>query len=527
MRSITRIAQGLACMFIAGSFATAAVAETPKRGGVLRHVIEGEPANFDCHSAATSFALQVLAPHYSTLLKYDINDYSKIIGDLAESWTVSPDRLTYTFKMKPGVKFHDGSELSSADIKATFDRLRNPPQGITSARRGQFSSIDSIETPSADTVVFKLKHVNPAALYMFANPWNCVYSAKKLEENQKFYETNVMGTGPFVFEEYAKGSHWSAKRFDNYFQKGKPYLDGIRGFFINGPGVVNALAGDQVDALLFMVAPPDRTRLKNLRGDAVVIHENSFNITNFLTVNVKKPPFNDPRVRKALSLAIDRQGGIPSLSKLATLEFPTVFVPPASPVAYSKEEMEKLPGFGSNDIKQRQEEAKRLLKEAGVPNLKLTLLNRNVRLPWQPLGIFIMDQWRQIGIEVDQIPAETPPYFAALTSGNYDVAIDFNNTVSVDPNEVLVKFIPGSPNNYSGADDKVLVELFNKQADIQDPAERKKVVRQFLERLMEQGYNIPLFGNNRATAAVKEFKGWKLAPTTVLNLDMSEVWFDR
>ena len=102
MRSITRIAQSLACMFIAGSFATAAVAETPKRGGVLRHVIEGEPANFDCHSAATSFALQVLAPHYSTLLKYDINDYSKIIGDLAESWTVSPDRLTYTFKIKIG-----------------------------------------------------------------------------------------------------------------------------------------------------------------------------------------------------------------------------------------------------------------------------------------------------------------------------------------------------------------------------------------------------------------------------------------
>ena len=178
------------------------------------------------------------------------------------------------------------------------------------------------------------------------------------------------------------------------------------------------------------------------------------------------------------------------MSKLATLEFPTVYVPAASPVAYSEEEMEKLPGY-SNDMDKQRAEAKKLLAEAGVPNLKLTLLNRNVRLPWQPLGIYIMDQWRQIGIEVDQIPAETPPYFAALTSGNYDVAIDFNNTVSVDPNEVLVKFIPGSPNNYSGADDKVLVDLFNKQADIADPAERKKVVREFLERLVDQGYSDP------------------------------------
>ncbi|MFN3351637.1 ABC transporter substrate-binding protein [Pseudorhodoplanes sp.] len=526
MRSIARIAQRLACIVIAGSVTSAALAETPKRGGVLRHVVEGEPANFDCHAAATSFALQVLAPHYSTLLKYDTNDYSKIVGGLADSWTVSPDRLTYTFKLKPGVKFHDGSELTSADIKATFDRIRNPPEGITSARRGQFSSIDTIETPSADTVVFKLKQVNPAALYMFANPWNCVYSAKKLGEDPNWYATNVMGTGPYVFEEYVKGSHWSAKRFDNYFEKGKPYLDGVRAFFINGPGVVNALAGGQVDALLFQVAPPDRSRLRSLRGDQVAFHENSFNITNFLTVNVKKPPFNDVRVRRALSLAIDRWGGIPSLAKLATLEFPTIYVPPASPVAYSKEEMEKLPGLGRDMDKQRAE-AKKLLAEAGVPNLKLTLLNRNVRLPWQPLGIYIMDQWRQIGIEVDQIPAETPPYFAALTSGNYDVAIDFNNTVSVDPNEVLVKFLPGSPNNYSGAEDKVLVDLFNKQADMTDPAERKKVVRQFLERLVDESYFIPLFGNNRATAAVKEFKGWKLAPTTVLNLDMSEVWFDR
>lgn len=526
MRSIARITQAIACIAVIGAVATAAVAQEPKRGGVLRHVIEGEPTSFDCHSAATSFALQVLAPHYSTLLKYDPNDFSKIIGDLADSWTMAPDRLSFTFKLKPGVKFHDGSELTSADIKATFDRIRNPPEGVTSARKGQFESIDAIETPSADTVVFKLKRVNPAALYMFANPWNCVYSAKKLAENQKFYDTNVMGTGPFVFEEYVKGSHWSAKRFDNYFQKGKPYLDGIKGFFINGPGVINALAGGQVDALLFQVAPPDQARLKSLRGDAVVFHTNSFNITNFLTVNVKKPPFDDPRVRKALSLAIDRWGGIPSLSKLATLEFPTVYVPPASPVAYDKDEMAKLPGY-SLDMDKQRADAKKLLAEAGVPKLKLTLLNRNVRLPWQPLGIYIMDQWRQIGIEVDQISAETPPYFAALTSGNYDVAIDFNNTVSVDPNEVLVKFLPGSPNNYSGADDKVLVDLFNKQADMTDPAERKKVVREFLERLIDQGYNIPLFGNNRATAAVKEFKGWKLAPTTVLNLDMSDVWFDK
>ncbi len=143
--------------------------------------------------AATSFSLQVLGPHYSTLLKYDRNDFSKIIGDLADSWTVSPDRLTYTFKLRSGVKFHDGSDFSSADIKATFDRLRDPPAGITSARKGQFSSIESIETPAPDTAVFKLNRQNPAALIMFASPWNCVYSAKKLAQDPAWYNNQRDG----------------------------------------------------------------------------------------------------------------------------------------------------------------------------------------------------------------------------------------------------------------------------------------------------------------------------------------------
>jgi peptide/nickel transport system substrate-binding protein len=526
MHGLARTATFLLTAIMALASISDAFSQTPKRGGVFRHAVEGEPANLDCHAAATSFALQVLAPHYSTLLKYDRNDFSKIVGDLAESWTVSPDRLTYNFKLRPNVKFHDGSELSSADIKATFDRLRNPPPGITSARRGQFAGIETIDTPTPDTVVFKLNRPNPAALFMFASPWNCVYSAKKLAEDQTWYNNNVMGTGPFVFEEYSKGSHWSAKRFDQYFLSGQPYLDGIRAFFISGSGVVNGLAGGQFDGILFMVVAPDQARLRTLKKDAIQLDTNVFNVTLFLTVNVRKPPFNDPRVRRALSLAIDRQGGLEGLKRVAAVDFLTVLVPPGGISDYSKEEMDKLSGFGG-DIEARRAEAKKLLAEAGVPNLKLTLLNRNVRQPWQPVGVFVMDQWRQIGIEVNQIPAETPQYFAAITSGNYDVALDFNNTVSVDPNETLIKFVPGNPNNYSGADDSILVDLYDKQVVTENPDERRKLVRQFLDRMMDQLYSIPLIGSNRTTAVLKEVKGWKTPPTTVLNLDLADIWIDK
>jgi len=114
----------------------------------------------------------------------DTPNYPKVIGDLAESWTVADDAKTYTFKLHRNVKFHDGSAFSSEDIKATYDRIRNPPQGIVSVRQGLVADIDAIETPDPLTVIFHLKRPNRAMVYAFANPFNCVYSAAKLKENR-------------------------------------------------------------------------------------------------------------------------------------------------------------------------------------------------------------------------------------------------------------------------------------------------------------------------------------------------------
>jgi len=121
--------------------------ETPKRGGTLRHVVDQESNTYDCHATGTSFSLQVLAPHYNTLLKFSHDNYPEIVGDLAESWTLSDDRKTYTFKMRPGVKFHDGSDFDSADMLASWERLKSPPQGITSVRQGQFAQIEAMSAP--------------------------------------------------------------------------------------------------------------------------------------------------------------------------------------------------------------------------------------------------------------------------------------------------------------------------------------------------------------------------------------------
>src|SRR5262249_36975195 len=172
---------GAFALAIAG--ATASQAQQPKRGGIFTFAISAETPHYDCHGSDTFATLHFSSPFYSTLLTFDLDKYPGVKGDLAESWTVSPDKLTYTFKLHDNVLFHDGSKLTSGDIKATYARLRNPPTGVVSTRKATFADIDTIETPDAKTVIFKMKAVNAAMLEHFASPWNCIYSAAKLKED--------------------------------------------------------------------------------------------------------------------------------------------------------------------------------------------------------------------------------------------------------------------------------------------------------------------------------------------------------
>jgi hypothetical protein len=134
-------------------------------------------------------------------LRYDLANFPRIVGDLAESYDLSPDRKSVTFRLRPGVRFHDGSTLTSADVKATYERLRNPPAGVVSIRQAHFEDITTIDTPDALTVRFDLRRPNDAILHVFASPWNCVYSSRLMAADPNYPMRVVMGTGPFRFVE--------------------------------------------------------------------------------------------------------------------------------------------------------------------------------------------------------------------------------------------------------------------------------------------------------------------------------------
>lgn len=267
---LSRFLLGLAATAIA---LTGIAAETPVSGGVLKFAVSAEPPNYDCHANSSFAFTHPVRPHYSTLLKFDTTKYPAVKGDLAESWNISKDGLSYTFKLKKGVKFHDGSTLTSEDVKASYDRIRKPPPGVRSLREEAYSDIDSIATPDALTVVFKLKKHNASMLANFASPWDCIYSAAKLKLDPRWPERNVMGTGPFTFVEHVAGSHWSGRRFEDYFEKGKPYLNGYLALFIAGAPMVNALSAGEVMAEFRGHSPADRDRIVKALGDKAVVLE--------------------------------------------------------------------------------------------------------------------------------------------------------------------------------------------------------------------------------------------------------------
>src|SRR6476660_9627701 len=465
-----------------------AQAQTPKSGGTLVFAISAETPQYDNHGSDTYATLHFAAPFYSTLLRFNLDKFPEVQGDLADKWEVAPDLMTYTFKLHPGVKFHDGADLTSADVKASYDRLRNPPQGVVSTRKATFADIGTIETPDPLTVIFKMKAVNASMLEHFASPWNFIYAAKDLAADPNGPKTKINGTGPFTFVEHVKGSYVTGKRNDNYFKQGLPYLDGFKGVFTLQPAaMLNAIQGGQVLAEFRGISPAERDRLVQAMGDRIRIEESSWTLNLLVCFNTEKKPFDDVRVRKALLMAIDRWGGSQGLSRISTLRSVGGVIRPGSPFATPEAELVKLPGF-AKDIKASREEARKLLKEAGQENLKFVLWNRNLAMPYTPAGIFLVDQWRQIGVEVEHKQSDTGAYLATMNAGNHDVAIDFTNLFMDDTSLGLSKFlsVTRSPKNRSRSKDEILDKLYDEHIRERNVEKRKTLIRAFEKRMYEQ-----------------------------------------
>jgi peptide/nickel transport system substrate-binding protein len=298
-------------------------------------------------------------------------------------------------------------------------------------------------------------------------------------------------------------------------------------FFLQAATMLNALQGGQVQAEFRSISEPEKQRLVQTMGDKIRIQESSWTLNLLVVFNVEKKPFDDARVRRALLMAIDRWGGSKGLGQISTLRAVGGVLRPGYTLATPEAELSKLPGF-SKDIAKSRADAKKILADAGLKDLKFTLHNRSIAQPYTPAGVFLVDQWRQIGVTVENKQVETAPYLAGLNSGNFDVAIDFSNLFMDDPSLALGKYlsIDRSPDNRSRSKDPELDKLYDAQMRELDPKKRQALIQAFEKRLFEQAYQQPLLWWYRMVPTQKTIMGWRMSPSHNLGQDLSDVWLN-
>src|SRR2546425_11264424 len=284
-----------------------AQSETPRRGGVLLAAIAADAPSLDPHQEQTFATIQPVAPLYSTLLQIDPYNYPNVIGDVASEWKIAPDGLAYTFKIRQGIRFHDGSPLTAADVKASYDKILFPPDGVRSIRKHHYSAIATVEAPDPSTVVFKLKFPSASLLNNLASPWNVIYPKKYLDKDPNYFKNNVVGSGPFKFKSYTRGSTFEGERNPDYFVKDRPYLNGYK-FFISTETSVRAAAVRSGRAYIEFRDLPlaEAEAIRKQLGDKVAVQTVPVTGQWGIAINNTVKPFNDVRVRKALTLGFDR-----------------------------------------------------------------------------------------------------------------------------------------------------------------------------------------------------------------------------
>lgn len=512
-----------------------ALAEEPKYGGTLDFVVPADPPSYDGHQESTFALIHPIAPFYSLLIKVNPenpSDPTDFVCDLCVGDVPEPtdDGKTYTFPIHQNVKFHDGEPLDAHDVVASFEKILNPPEGVLSVRDYMFEMVEGVSAKDDYTVVFKLNRASSSFIPALANPYNFIYSAEKLEQDPNWYKTNVVGSGAFKIDERQPGALISGVRYEDYHVEGRPYLDGFKAIFAKKQSLrVQAIRGGRASIEFRGFPPKSRDDLVNALGDKITVQESTWNCNVSVSLNHNHEPFKDPRVRKALTLAIDRWGGSEYLSEIAIMKTVGGIVYPGHPLAQTKEELHEVVGYWP-DIEKSREEARRLLKEAGYENLSFDLVNRNVDQPYKIAGTWLIGEWKKIGVSVEQraVPTgewfrsfrETKNYEAAVTASCQSVVnppLDVGNNISADR----------STQNYRDYIDRKADELYDDMFWETDQAKQREKMRAFENYILdEEAHYMIVMWWQRIIPHRSHVKGWNISPSHYLAQTLVDVWID-
>jgi peptide/nickel transport system substrate-binding protein len=532
MRSVWALAAMAALSVLTVS--TTVLAGEPKQGGILRMYHRDSPGNASIHEGAT-YSLNVpFMGIFNNLVIYKQdepqNSLNNIVPELAESWAWVNDGKTLTFKLRQGVKWHDGKPFTSADVKCTFDMLMGKSQQKfrQNPRKSWYTEVNDV-TPNGDfEVSFNLKRPQPSLLALLASGYTPIYPCHVSPADMR---THPIGTGPFKFVEFKANESIKLTRNTDYWRKGRPYLDGIEYTIIpNRSTAILAFVAGKFDMTFpTEVSIPLLKDVKSQDPSAICVVEPN-NVSTNIIVNSTTAPFDNPDLRKAMALALDRKAFVNILFEGQADIGGTMEPAPAGLWAMPKEMLESIPGYGP-DVNANREAAKKLMAKAGYgpdKHLAVKVSTRNIPVYRDP-AVILIDQLKSIYIDGELDVVETANWFPKVARKDYMLGLNLTGNAVDDPDQSFYEnYSCGSERNYTNYCNKEIEKLFDVQSQETDINKRKKLVWEIDKKLQEDVARPIIFHGRTGTCWKPYVKGVTVMRNSSYNgYRYEDVWLDK
>jgi peptide/nickel transport system substrate-binding protein len=500
-------------------------AEPPDRGGTVIWAVHETMPHFDIHGDGSYILAQPVGPLYNSLLTFDVYDNEKIVGDLAERWEVAPDGKQITFALRKGVKFHDGSDFTCADAKYSLEKMADPKRSYPTIIGILENVFVSASCRDDLTLVMDLKRPSAAILALLADSHTVMMKAGIAEQVDRKDPAFLVGTGPFKYKSYTPGVDFRAERNPNYWKPGVPHIDAYQAVVM--PDLTRIFASFRARQLTMTgigrhLEKPEADVLQRDFPDAVVALGPRAGWDSFV-MHHGKPPFNDPRVRKAVALATDRE----KMIEIAAEGWGVLggYIGPHTPYALPPEELKRYPQFG-DDMAKRQAEAKRLLAEAGyAKGVDVELVLRRGPL-YERGALSRQDDLKKVGINIHITLLDTAGFRERTQKGDFQAYTVLSAVPIDEPDLYYARLVCDSASNYGKYCNPEFDKLFQEQSQTFDAQKRAEITRRMEHLLLQDVPDDRGFYWKSAMAYWNRLKHWPpIQGTTVYNFGKFEqVW---
>jgi peptide/nickel transport system substrate-binding protein len=509
-------------------------AQAQKPGGVLRIPLGTSIASVSIHEESTIVVLAPMMGVFNNLVMFDQhvpqNTLSSIVPDLASSWSWSEDGKELTFKLRDGVKWHDGKPFTAADVKCTWDLItgKSAEKLRVNPRKSWYRNLEDVIPNGDHEVTFRLKRPQTSFIALLASGWSPVYPC---HVNPRDMRTHPIGTGPFKFVEFKPNESVKVVRNPDYWKPGRPYLDAIEYPMITNPAtaVLTFAAGKLDRTTQGYMSIPLMKQIKEQAPNAecTVV---SWNIPRQLLVNRSKPPFDNPELRRGVALTLDRRAFIDILGDGQGEIGGAMMPPPAGSWGMPPEILQTLPGYGP-DVTKNRAEAREIMKKLGYgpdKRLAVTVTTRDASAYRDP-AVLLIDQLKEIYIDGTLQAIDTTQWYPTVMRKDYAVGVTVSENGLDDPDQQFYEnFACGAERNYTGYCNAEVDQLIDQQSSEPDTAKRKQIVWEIERKLAEDAARPSLFYPMSAACWQPYFKGHTMMVNGNYNgWRLEDAWLDK